>query len=404
MQDIKGTNIKDVKYHNRLLVLKYIAAKPLISRMDLAEATGLSKMAVGNMVNDLIEMGLVEETQQLSEVASYGRPPGVLRIAGSSPLICGMLIKRSVFQVILADLSGTIIDRQEKRYGNELKREDISRWLKEAYEILEDRQKRQVIAVGISSIGPADTGSGMILNPPFFYGISDVEIVKEISAATGLPTYLINDANAGALAEKLYGGAQKEKNFSYLHIMNGIGLGCVLDNKLYSGNTGQSGEIGHTSINCMGPRCECGNVGCLDLYANEESLKQRAVKLEETLGSKIPVKEGEELGWLAIVDAANRGNMAAVLALDDFCSYIAHAMTNIVNLLDFSRIIVGYDSGVQGNVVERLLYEKLYDRVLYSDYCKITVQHSAFGGDAPLIGAIAYCAEKIFDASLPILF
>ncbi len=404
MQSTKGTNIKDIKYHNRLLVLKHIAVKPMISRMDLSEATGLSKMAVGNMVNDLLEMELVEETLLPIDAANYGRPPRVLQISESSPLICGMLIKRGISQVILADLSGTIIDRQEISYEQISRQENISGWLAEAYDTLRKRQQRQVIAVGISSVGPVDTRRGVILNPPFFYGISNVEIVREIAAATALPTYLINDANAGALAEKLYGSAKNEKNFSYLHIMNGIGLGCVLDDKLYSGNFGQSGEIGHTSINCMGPRCECGNVGCLELYANAENLNLRARELEAILHSSIPLKPGERLNWLSIVDNANRGNTAATLALDEFCGYIAHAMTNIVNLLDFSRIIVGYDSTTQGNVVERLLYEKLQESVLYSDYRKISVHHSVFGGDAPLIGAIAYCAEKVFDASLPVIF
>ena len=403
MQSAKGSNIKDIKHHNRLLVLKHIATKPMISRMDLAEVTGLSKMAVGNMVNELMEHKLVEETRGSVEAGFYGRPPGALRISSSSPLICGMLIKRGIFQVVLADLSGVIVDREVIRHENDLCREDISKWLVSAYETLCDRQQRPVIAVGISSIGPVDTKRGVILNPPFFHGISNVEIVQEVEMATGLPTYLINDANAGALAEKLFGSARNEKNFSYLHIMNGIGLGCVLDNKLYNGDFGQSGEIGHTSINCMGPRCECGNVGCLELYANVENLCIRAREMETILQTEIPLDPGEELGWLSIVNNANKGNKAALLALEQFCTYIAHAITNTVNLLDFSCIIVGYDSEVQGNVVERLLREKLQDRILYSDYRRISIQHSVFGGDAPLVGAIACCAEKIFDASLPII-
>lgn len=403
MQNAKGSTIKDIKQHNRILVMKHIATRPLISRMELADVTGLSKMAVGNMVNDLMELDLVEETKLSAEGSSYGRPPGALRISNHSPLICGMLIKRGVLQVILADLSGHIVHRTELRYDDGLKREGITQWLAGACQDLRRQQSRAVIAVGISSIGPVDTQRGIILNPPFFNGIANVEIVKEIEKATNLPTFLINDANAGALAEKLYGSASAERNFSYLHIMKGIGLGCVLDDKLYNGDLGQSGEIGHTSINFMGPRCECGNVGCLELYANEENLVARAKELEITLGTKIPLLPGSKLNWQTIVDQANLGNQTALLALDQFCTYIAHAMTNILNLLDFSRIIVGYDSIVPGNVVERLMGDKLQRRVLYTDYRRIEVRRSVFGGDAPLIGAIACCAEKIFDLTLPII-
>lgn len=402
MQSAKGSNINDIKQHNRILVMKHIATRPSISRTELSDATGLSKMAVGNMVNDLMELDLVEESKLPLEGNSYGRPPGMLRISNHSPLICGMLIKRGVLQVVLADLSGSIVTRTELRYDEALKREGIIEWLATACQHLREGQMRSVIAVGISSIGPVDVTRGVILNPPFFHGIANVEIVQQIQEATGLPTYLINDANAGALAEKVYGGAKTEKNFSYLHIMNGIGLGCVLDDKVYNGDLGQSGEIGHTSINFMGPKCECGNVGCLELYANEENLLIRARELETLLGTKIHVSPGEELNWRTIIDQANCGNQAALLALDQFCTYVAHAMTNIINLLDFSSIIVGYDSSTQGNALERLMADKLQRRVLYTDYRRINVRHSIFGGDAPLIGAIACCAEKIFDLTLPI--
>lgn len=403
MQAGKGSTVKDIRQHNRLLVLKQIATHPMVSRMELSEITGLTKMAVGNMVNDLMELNLVDEIKALPDTNMYGRPPGALRLSNSSPLICGMLIKRGLFQTVLADLSGKIIDREEIRYDQGLQTNDISEWLVGAYQRLRARQNRDVIAVGISSIGPVDTKRGVILNPPFFHGLSNVEIVRDVQAAVNLPTYLINDANAGALAEKLYGKAQTNENFCYLHIMNGIGVGCVLDNKLYNGDFGQSGEIGHTTINCLGPKCECGNSGCLELYANVENIKNRVRELEETLHLTFPLQHGQKLNWITILNQANRGNQLAVLALEEFCTYISFAMTNVVNLLDLSHIIVGYDSDVPGNVIEQLLQEKLQKRALYTDYRKIEVRRSAFGGDAPLVGAIACCAERVFDLGLKII-
>lgn len=400
MQNAKGSNVKDMKQFNRALVLKHIATKPKISRTDLAEATGLSKMAVGNMVNDLMEMGLVEEIKPAIEGSFYGRPPGVLCISGKSPLICGMLIKREIFQVILADLSGHIVGRNIIPYGKELKKENIAAFLVESFEDLRSRQQRPIVAVGISSVGPVDTQRGIICNPPYFYGINNVEIVKEVKERTGLPTFLVNDANAGALAERLYGSATGEHNFCYLHIATGIGLGCVLDGKLYSGDFGQSGEIGHTSINYMGPKCECGNSGCLEMYANVERLNVRIRELEQAMRRPAPAKNGEALSWEDVVDSANRGDFIALAALEEFCTYISYAMTNIVNLFDFSCIIVGYDAHSDGDAVEQILKDKLQSRVLYSDYRRISVKRSVYGGDAPLIGAIACCAERVFDLSL----
>ena len=402
MKTEKGSTIKDIRQHNRFLVLKHIAIRPMISRMDLSEITGLSKMAVGNMVTDLMEMGLVEEIKGAQESSVYGRPPGVLRISSSSPLICGMLITRGSFRVVLADLSGSIVDQEKILYEKIQQKSDISKLLLNAYHLLLERQRRHVIAVGISSIGPVDTNCGIILNPPFFYGISNVPIVEEIQVATGLPTFLINDANSGALAEKLYGLGQTEHNFSYLHIMNGIGIGCVLDGKMYGGDSGQSGELGHTTINCMGPKCECGNIGCLELYANVENMRARIAVMQKALRIDFPLQPGQKVDWITILNQANLGNQLAVLALEEFCTYVSYAMTNVIRLLDLSLVIVGYDSDVPGSIIEQLLQSKLQQRVPSSDYRQISVKRSTFDGDTPLIGAIACCAEKIFDLSLQI--
>ena len=184
MQKRMGSRITDVRQHNRLLVLRHIATHPMISRADLAEATGLSKMAVGNMVDDLTELDLVGETRIFADGSSYGRPPGALYISEHSPLICGMLIKRSVLQVVLADLSGNLVDREEISYGRLIQKEELADRLTEVYIGLMEKQKRPVIAVGISSIGPVDSGRGIILNPPYFQGISNVEIVKDIRAVS----------------------------------------------------------------------------------------------------------------------------------------------------------------------------------------------------------------------------
>lgn len=186
MQSTKGTNIKDIKYHNRLLILKHIAVKPLICRMDLSEATDLSKMAVGNIVDDLLEMKLVEETLLSTDTTNYGRLPKVLQISKNSPLICGILLKRGVSQVILADLSGAIIDREEVFYDKLPPREYLSDCLAAAYKTMRARQERQVIAVGISSVGLVDDRRGVIINSPFSMGYPNW---KSCGKSLKLPTF-----------------------------------------------------------------------------------------------------------------------------------------------------------------------------------------------------------------------
>jgi len=397
-----GSNSRDIKARNRLLVLQLIASNHGISRVDLAKATKLSKMTVGNIVAELIESCVIEEAETSESVTgNYGRKPILLKIAAESPCICGMLIKRELCQIVLADLDGNIFEQIDYKYVHLDSYQDLIDLLSNGYNTLVARTTRRIIAVGISSVGPVDSAKGIILNPPFFYAIENVPITSIMGEITKLPVFLVNDANAGALAEKTFGIGKSLSNFVYLHIMNGIGSGFVLQNQLYSGNTGQSGEIGHTSIHFSGPKCVCGNKGCLDLYANLESMRDRIADLSSFYSSS-PIANQPKSTWIDIVNAGNQYDPLAIFVLDEFCSYIAHALVNTLNLLDLSDIVIGYDSEKSGTIIEDILHRKISKAILSSDYQEIMVAHSTFGGDAPLIGAIALVANEIFSMQLPL--
>lgn len=402
-----GSNIQDIKNKNQMLVLKLIAINRKTSRASLSRNTGLSKMTIGKIVSELLEKGIIEETATInSPNSNYGRKPLMLTIAKNSPCICGMLIKRGISQVVLSNLDGTIFERVDFVYASLESGSVLVQKLSNAFHELKNKTSRQIIAIGISSVGPVNSSNGTILNPPYFYDIENLPITSAIQQSTKLPTFLINDANAGALAEKLYGRGQNVSNFIYLHIMNGIGAGLVLQDQLYYGNFGQSGEIGHTSITYAGAKCACGNTGCLDLYANLKNIQKRIYNLSRELPKyyqKSPLAHCESPSWCTIVDSANSGDYLALAALDEFCAYISYALIDVLNLLDLSEIIIGYDSTTKGHAIESILKQKIIKSVLSRKYHDVIVTHSDFNGDAPLIGSIALIADKIFSNEIPLL-
>lgn len=399
MSEMSGANNRDLKYKNRMLILKLIALNQPFSRISLASCTGLSKMTIGNIVNQLIEEDLVVEADPPDQPARHcGRKPTLLQLSPRSPVLGGILLKRGYCQTVLADLGGQVLHRDSFSFQSGITRDGLLEQIAASFTGLRRQTDRPLKAIGVSSVGPVNTLSGTILNPPFFFGLSDIPIVQFIEQATGVPTYLINDANAGALAEKLYGHGRDVANFLYLHIMNGIGAGLILDNRLYAGDTGQSGEIGHTSINFSGPKCVCGNAGCLELYANLENMQDKIEKLSPFFADS-PLA-GRRPAWNEIVDAGNQQDRLAICVLDEFCQYVAYALINTLNVLDISCIYVGYDASHHGTIIEDLLARHISSHVLYADYQKITLCKSKFGGDAPLIGAIAFLADQIFNYDL----
>lgn len=398
-----GSNIQDVKSQNRMLVLEHVATRSGISRADIARSTGLSKMTVGNLVTELATAGLIEEVDQNTAQApnSHGRKPILLQLSPVSPCICGMLIKRELCQIVLADLGGNIFFRREHAYKVLDSSQALIELLKDLFAQCRQHTTRRILAIGVSCLGPLNSTKGILLNPPCFYGIENLPLAAIIEEITGLPVSLVNDANAGAFAEKIFGAGKTLSNFAYLHIMNGIGAGFVLNNELYDGDSGQSGEIGHTSINLHGPQCACGNRGCLDLYANRENMCAKIAELRAFYPSS-PLSVLSSPTWEDIITAGNARDAMAVNVLEEFCSYIACSLANAVNLLNLSSIIVGYDSLGCGFIIEKLLQYKLSQLVLSAKYQPLSVTHSTFNGDAPLLGSVALVSSKIFHQELPL--
>ena len=396
-----GTNIQDVKLKNRMLIIKLVATGTANTRIEIAKAMGLSKMAVTNIVQELLAQDILEESAAAGgERTTSGRPPILLRISEKSPRIGGMLIKRGLVQVVLSDLSGKVIRTITEKYdGRKIDAESLIELLKSLYEQLIVGEKKQLLAVGVSSVGPVDTKAGLILNPPDFYGIENLNIVEKVKDFVHAPVYLINDANAGALAENLYGSCKQVHDFVYLHIMNGNGTGLVLKGELYNGEYGKSGELGHTSINFAGPKCNCGNKGCLDLYANLEHMIQKSKALLPLYPDSMIAKLSNPC-WEDFIEAADLGDALAKIALIDFCGYISVAVENLLNFLDISKVVVGYNSYRPSCAVEDILTSQISGASFASKEREVTFSHSYFGGDAPLIGSIAVVANKVFSLAL----
>lgn len=368
-----------------------------ISRTDLAKRTGLSKMTVSKHISELIRSGLIVESDSIVSAHSMGRNPVSLSLSNTSPCICGMRIKKGCITTIFADISGKIID-MVKHYFNKMEnQEELTAILLSQYDELASRTKRRILGCGISSIGPIDHRKGRLLTPANFYGISNYPIVSIIHEHTGLPTYLIHDAKAGALVEKLYGRGHLCDNYIYLFISEGIGMGLVMNGQLFYGFSGQNGEIGHVSINFSGPKCSCGNNGCLEQYASVEKMQKKIAKLLPLFPKSVFHKMMQP-SWEEIIRQAAVDDPIAITVLDEFCSYLGYAIDNLLKILEIPTVIVGCDSMAASDIVAKMLREKIKDSgsFIRSDMNILSSQFE----DASLLGAIAVVADEVFKQNI----
>lgn len=199
-------------------------------------------------------------------------------------------------------------------------------------------------AAGVASPGALDLVRGLVFEAPQLPGWDGVPLVEIMSERLGLPVLLENDANAAALGENRFGVGRGTRFLVYLTISTGVGGGIVIDRKLYHGVTGSAGELGHMVVWFNGPRCLCGERGCLEAIASGTGLTWRAQELVDTGGApgleRIKRNRGE-LDSDEISDAARAGDRDARRLFDEAGLYLGVALANYVNIFNPEMIVLG---------------------------------------------------------------
>jgi len=205
-----------------------------------------------------------------------------------------------------------------------------------------------IAAAGVGCGGPLDAKAGIVQAPVNLPGWKDIPVVRMLRESFGRPVFLDNDANAAASGEHHFGAGRGVANMVYLTISTGIGGGVIIDNRLYQGENGNAGEIGHMSVDYDGPPCLCGSRGCLELYASGTGIaaRARAAISATAQGAKSILADGRVITGKAVVEAARQGDPTAVQIWDETMRILGMGLTNVVHVFNPRRVILG--GGITG--------------------------------------------------------
>jgi predicted NBD/HSP70 family sugar kinase len=399
---ILGSNHQSTKIQNRALVLKMICTGVNVSRIDISRQTGLSKMSITNIVTELINEGFVvdqAEKAELSNNASVGRKPIFLAPDTSTFMALGIYISRDFAVATLSNLKCEIIYEMKCSFSFEESESSFTYKIKALVSSIlntDMASEKKVIGIGVACIGPLDIENGVILEPPNFHNLRSISIKRLLEKEFGYKVFIDNDMNASALAEKLYGKARDINNFVYIGVTNGIGAGIITNGVLFAGDMGFSGEIGHITINYEGPKCVCGNTGCLELYASIPEIVSQA-KNSIALGMDSTLRELETIEWKDIVKYADLGDKLALNLIDRLCLYISIGLVSLTNIFDPKIIYLGHDIALAGSLVTVRLESFLKDKTISSRYKSVPIEISAFGDKAPIAGSAAIVFNRLFN-------
>jgi len=336
----------------RQQVFERVRAAGQIARVQVAKDLSVSPASVTTLTSELIESGLLEEVAAPREAeAARGRPAVLLGVRPGAHLVAGIKLSDRENSAVVVDFAGNLLA------GEALPRRPGALTLPELLdgtETLLDRvcsaagiTRGDLSAVGLGVPGFVDSRSGTVHWSPVLAD-RQVPLATAVSARLGQPVEIDNDANLVTLAELWFGAGRRRGDFAVVTIEHGLGMGFVLNHRIYRGSQGLGMELGHTKVQLDGALCRCGQRGCLEAYVADYALVREAqTALNWTHGESGPTSVLLE----SLFDHAKAGNRAARSIFHRAGRYLALGLANVVNIFDPELIIL---SG------ERMRYDYLY--------------------------------------------
>ena len=250
----------------------------------------------------------------------------------------------------------------------------------------------KVFACGIAFGGPVDFESQRIVNSTHVAGWDGVGLPEIVGKELGLRAVVDNDANVGALGEFTFGAGTGSRNLVYYNIGTGIGGGIIIDGEIYRGSDGNAGELGHCPILPEGPRCDCGNLGCLESLCSGKSIGNRAaaaVRKHPRRGRAILGCGDGEASARAVFDAARTGDRLALEIVAETCRYLGMSVATAMNVFAPDAIVIGGSVSKAGQVLLGPLRQKASRFVMPVHRPYLKIKRARLGGNSQLLGAVA---------------
>lgn len=374
-----------VKKMNQKLILDEILKNSPVSRATLSEITGLNKSTVSSQVNTLLEKDFIFEIG--AGQSRGGRRPVMLVFNKNAGYSIGIDIGVDYLNGILTDLEGNIILEKTSDLSSSSASEvkEILFALIHGFVTYMPESPYGLVGIGICVPGLVDRHQQIIFMPNLNWNIKDLQFL--IESEFNVPVFVENEANAGAYGEKVFGMTKNYENIVYISINVGIGTGLVINNELYKGVQGFSGEMGHMTIDFNGPKCSCGNRGCWELYASEKALLASLSQKDKNISRK------------EIVERANKNDVEMLNALQNFGFYIGIGLTNILNTFDVEAVILRNHIIESHPIVLNTIKNEVSSRVHSYLENKCELLPSSLGKNAPALGAVSIVIDSFLSVT-----
>jgi glucokinase len=250
-----------------------------------------------------------------------------------------------------------------------------------AWASLRGRSAVPIRSCGFGVAGFYSLRQKRVIQSPNYPALDGYPLVPAFRKFIDVPFRIGNDANMAAFGEFKHGAGRDARSLVLLTIGTGIGSGIILDGKLWEGEGGYAGELGHITVNPEGDPCPCGGRGCLETEASAP----RIVKNYRALAGRTDVADARDVYRLA-----KAGDAAAIESFRRCAYYLGIGLGIVINLLNPEKILIGGGVVSAGKLLLGPAVEEARRRSHRISFAGCRIEKAALGNDAGLVGAAAW--------------
>jgi len=360
------------------------------SRHGMAARLGFSRSKANALIAGLLDQGLLAEAGP--RASSGGRRPEHLRLHAELGVLVAVDIGATSLDVAVLQPDLTVLAQHgepvDVREGPGVVLARVRQRMRELL-VRCEVPARRVLGIGIGVPGPVNFEIGQLVNPPLMPGWDSFSIRDYLREDYAAPVFVDNDVNLMALGE-LWRLQRQLQNFLVIKVGTGIGCGIVCHGEVYRGAAGSAGDVGHICVDQQGPRCHCGNLGCVEAMAAGPAIVRMAQDAAERGESPALAAVLHTQGRIEAIDvghASRAGDAAANAIIQRAGSLIGQMLASVVNFFNPSHVFIGGGITQIGPLFLAAVRQSVYQRSLALSTRHLEIQYTPLGAEAGVIGA-----------------
>lgn len=385
-------------HFSRSQILRLIRRVGQISRVELADQTGLSRSAITAISNELIEEGFVREVEAVMPHIGRGRPRQALELNPDAGHVVGIKLSLHQLSCVISNFAGDPVHSATHPFnGNMTPVAAVIR--------IDDCVQQALAAAGLADAnilrmcvgipGYVSHMSGHAYWSPVF-DRTGVDFAGLMNAHFNFDCIVENDTNLATLAEYWFGQAKDLKSFGVISIEHGVGMGLMIEGEVYRGQKGVGPEFGHAKLFPGGEPCRCGQNGCVEAYVADYALL-RQVFPQITVADYVADPGGHYQRVLQIIGLAEQGDAAAAEAIVRSGRHLGVALGNLIATLNPATIIMTGDATRRGPLFLDTVREETAKLRIPGDEFDTRLLFSDWGDDVWARGATALALRTTYD-------